>query len=209
MINKICSKCGILKPLSEFYNDKKGKDGKQAQCKECVLIRVKSYYQNNCEKVKKYSRKWYDEIGREKLGQQSMYKNKECAAYLGIVIGERLCRHLFKDVQVMPMHNPGFDFVCNHGKKIDIKTGCMCLDHGKYPYWGFKIEYNKIADYFICVAFDNRTDLNPLYIWMIPGSDVNNQRGVQISLSTIHKWDKWKRDINNAQLCCSELKQSN
>ena len=137
-----------------------------------------------------------------------MYENKLCPAYLGIVIGERLIRHLFKDVEIMPFGFSGYDMICNKGKKIDVKTACIGLQNVKYPRWEFHIDYNTTADFFILVAFDNIEMLNLLHIWMIPGHILNNQSGAQISLSTIHKWDKWKMDINDAQICCNKMKKS-
>lgn len=35
---KRCSKCGEMKPLDEFHNDKWSKDGKQARCKACRKV---------------------------------------------------------------------------------------------------------------------------------------------------------------------------
>lgn len=35
-MEKICQKCGKEKPLTEFYNHKKSKDGKTSQCKKCM-----------------------------------------------------------------------------------------------------------------------------------------------------------------------------
>ncbi len=32
---KFCTKCGNLKPLSEFYKDKRNTDGLKSQCKTC------------------------------------------------------------------------------------------------------------------------------------------------------------------------------
>ena len=135
-----------------------------------------------------------------------MYENKNCSLYLGVVIAERLIRHLFKDVQVMPNGNPKFDFICNKGKKIDVKSACVTLAHRKNPHWKFFIKRNKVPDFFILVAFDNRTDLNPLHLWMIPGKVLNHLSTTSISSSTVCKWDKWERDINDAQLCCAEMK---
>lgn len=172
-MNKTCTKCHETKPLDDFYNHKKGKNGKMSYCKECTIKKTGKYAQEHREEGKEYHRKYNQEHrdeAREKAGQISMYENKSCSKYLGIVIAERLIRHLFKDV---------------------------------------KINRNTIADFFICVAFDNREDLNPLHIWMIPGSELNQKGKTSISLSRIHKWDKWKRDINDAQLCCAELKEAN
>ena len=168
-------------------------------------------YQNHKEEKKRYSKNYYqehkDEI-RQKIGQISMYENKSCSLYLGVVIAERLVRHLFNDVEVMPYGNTGFDIICNKGKKIDVKSATVTLDRS-HSHWLFNTNYNTIADFFILVAFDNLTDLNPLHLWMIPGHIFNKQGSAQIRSSTIHKWDKWKRDINDAQLCCNEMKQEN
>ncbi|MCK4668289.1 hypothetical protein KAU33_16170 [Candidatus Dependentiae bacterium] len=207
---KRCYKCHETKSLDEFHNRKTTKDGKDWLCKECSKKDSKIQYQKDIEKSReqsrKYSREHKDEI-RKQRGHKSMYENKNCAQYLGIVIGERLCRHLFKNVQVMPTHNTGFDIICNKGEKIEIKTSCMCLEHGKYPYWGFNIGRNKIADFFILVAFDNIEDLNPIHLWMIPGSEINNNSGKSIRPSTVHKWNQWERSIEEIQLCCNELKE--
>ena len=35
--HKICTKCGVRKLLDNFYNDTRAKDGKQSQCRLCVL----------------------------------------------------------------------------------------------------------------------------------------------------------------------------
>lgn len=36
--NKVCSKCGETKPLTDFYKDKKASDGHQSWCKRCVSV---------------------------------------------------------------------------------------------------------------------------------------------------------------------------
>ncbi|MCK4665975.1 hypothetical protein KAU33_04455 [Candidatus Dependentiae bacterium] len=226
-MNKTCTKCDISKPLDEFYKSKDGKYGKRAICKKCFGKQSKKHAQEHPEKYRKYSLKYYynnredslikmkkyqeehKDERREKGGYLSMYENKTCAAYLGVVIGERLCRHLFKDVEVMPFGNTGYDIICNKGKKIDVKTSCTRYNNGKYPHWGFDINENKIADFFILVAFDNRTDLNPLHLWMISGHEVNKNASKSISPSTVHKWSQWEKDIKNARLCCAEMKKIN
>ena len=215
---KICTKCNILKPLDEFNNDRSRKDGKKSSCKECrrkynqehrkeKIEYNKKYTQEHKKEKAEYDKEHYERTGRQKQGKTSMYENKMCAAYLGIVIGERLIRHLFKDVQIMPHGNPKFDFICNKGMKIDVKTSTTHFNKNKYPFWSFTIDRNKVADFFILVAFDNRTDLNPLHLWMIPGRKINEDTSKSIALSRIHKWDKWKKDIKDAKLCCNELKR--
>lgn len=40
---KTCSKCGELKPKSEFYKDSKNKDGYQGHCKKCRNEKIAQY----------------------------------------------------------------------------------------------------------------------------------------------------------------------
>lgn len=203
-VKKECSKCHKVKPFSEFHLRKSSKDGRQPRCKKCNNEISKKYYQEHREQRKDY----YEKVVRKRMGHLPMCENKKCSSYLGVVIAERLCRHLFKDVEVMPYGNTAYDIVCNRGKKIDVKSSTMTLQHNKYPRWAFKINLNTTADYFILVAFDNRSDFNPLHMWMIPGSEVNKQTKASIRPSTLHKWSRWERDIKDAQLCCVEMKES-
>ena len=53
---KICNKCGMDKDECEFSKDKTSKDGLQSNCKECVKIYNKQYYEKNKEKIKKRSK---------------------------------------------------------------------------------------------------------------------------------------------------------
>ena len=96
---KICSKCKIEKPFSDFYKDKSKKHGLSGWCKQCVQVKYedpverekqriskKNWVKNNPEKVARYNektkeqRKKYRELNKEsiKIGQQKWYeKNKE------------------------------------------------------------------------------------------------------------------------------------
>ena len=47
---KKCSKCGEIKPYSEFYKHKSISDGHRPDCKECTNKRSKNWSQNNKEK---------------------------------------------------------------------------------------------------------------------------------------------------------------
>lgn len=182
---KVCRKCGKIKPSYSFFIVQDGKT--YPDCKSCV---AKSFIVHDKIRVN---------------GHKSMYENKDSAQYLGVVVGERLCKHLFKDVEVMPYGHSGFDLICNRGKKIDVKTACL-THRGNSVHWVFGIRKNKIADYFICVAFDNRVNLTPLHMWMIPGNEINDKLNTSISPSTIHKWKQWEKDINDVQLCCTTIK---
>ena len=57
MVTKICSKCKEQKEVCEFYKDKKRKGGFSINCAECERKRLKSYRENNKEKlIEKYKK---------------------------------------------------------------------------------------------------------------------------------------------------------
>ena len=56
-MKKKCPKCGEVKPLDLFYNDKSKKDGKQSRCKECTREHARKWYLQNTEKAKEHVRR--------------------------------------------------------------------------------------------------------------------------------------------------------
>ena len=165
-----------------------------------INARQRLYRKENPEKAKASSIK-----AHRKNGALPMNENKECSSYFGVHINERLLRHKFNDVEVMPYGHTGYDFICNHGKKIDSKSSCIRKNRTG---WSFTIKHNTTADYFLLVAYDNREDLNPMYIWLIPGHVLNHLVTASISPSTIHKWDEYKQNIDEVRLCCDEIRSA-
>lgn len=51
---KVCTKCYIEKELTEFNNQKLGKQGKRSYCKLCQSVMKKEYVINNKEKLYEY-----------------------------------------------------------------------------------------------------------------------------------------------------------
>ena len=168
-------------------------------CKRCNYERVRAWRKSNPIRAKVISVK-----GHRKRGEQPFNKNRGCSLFLGVHVAERVLSHVFKDVKRMPMHNPGYDFICNKGKKIDVKSSCPRKDGT----WQFAIDHNAIADYFLLLAFDNREDLNPLHAWLIPGDKLNHLITATIRPSTIHRWDAYKLDIEHVVTCCNIIKNS-
>ena len=162
---------------------------------------MKQYRENNREKCNEDNKQY-----RINNGGQSMDKNKEHSLFLGVHIAEQVLSKVFKNVKQMPYGNKGFDFFCNKGKKIDVKASVLHTNGESLGHWLFIIKQNIIADYFLCLAFDNREDLNPLHIWLIPADKLNHLTGTTISKSTINKWDEYKLDINKVISCCNIMK---
>jgi hypothetical protein len=188
METKKCIKCGVELIVGETWFAS-SKNYCRYVCKKCSAKRVND--------------------DAHKRGVKSVKENKECASYLGCHVAERVLSNVFKDVEVMPYGNPGYDFICNKGKKIDVKSGCIIYKENKSPCWTFKISRNKTADYFLCIAFDNRENLTPLHLWLLPSRYCRDKITCAISESTIFKWDEYRIDVTKVTECCNKIRGGN
>ncbi len=141
-----------------------------------------------------------------KEGRTPMDKNKECSMYLGVHIAERVLSKVFKNVKRMKTTNPGYDFICNRGMKIDVKSSCILHRKNHFNHFTFNIKRNTIADYFLCLAFNTRKDLEPIHMWLLPGNKFNHLTLTTISKSTMNKWDEYRLPIDKVSSCCEVLK---
>lgn len=169
-------------------------------CKACDVAKVLKWKKENPGKHRSGMAH-----SRAKKGGLPMSENKTCSMYLGVHIAEQVLSKVFKNVQTMPTGNKGYDFICNKGKKIDVKSSTMRISKIRAPLWFFNINRNKVADYFLCLAFDNRKSLTPLHLWLIPGNVVNYKHSISISVTTIDKWNEHKLDINKVITCCDAM----
>ena len=192
--NPICRVCGTELNEENWYSSRQ--KNSDYICKSCHAEKSRQWLKANPEKAKARWTRWH-----RKQGQQPFDENKKCASYLGVYIAEWALSQAFKNVKRMPVNNPGFDLICNKGK-IDVKSACLRKDSR----WQFHIDHNTIADYFLCLAFDNREDLNPMYAWLIPGVKVNHLVSTTIAVTTIHKWDAYKLDVTKVAMCCDAIK---
>ena len=182
------------------------------KCIKCgvPLIVGENIVQYNIDNYQYICRSCATKQEREILHRTGVYKpmseNKTCTAFLGIHVAERVLRHVFKDVEVMSNNNPGYDFICGGGYKIDVKSSCRHVRKDWADMWTFHIKKNQIAEYFLCLAFDNREDLNPEHIWLISSDKINDHVSVSISETTLARWDQYKLDINKVSACCNILR---
>jgi len=219
--NKVCRVCDV-ELADENWSASQQKFGNYI-CKECAIEYAQLYREENPDKLREYQEANRDKLRekkrlytkanpdktkandiryRRKNGVLPFYENKKCAVYYGVYINERLLKHYFDDVEVMPYGHPGYDFVCNNDKKIDGKSA-MTGDKG---HWSFNIRHNTTADYFFCVAYDNRTDLNILHIWILPGNKFNHLGSASISKSTLSRWAEYEQPLDKAIACCNTMK---
>ena len=210
---KVCRVCGAV--LDDKTWSASRRNGKSCICKECDNKCHRQWREANPDRPRELLRSWREANPDKaraawmrrtrKEGHLPFDKNKECSQYLGIHVAERVLSHVFKNVERLPCGNPGYDFICNHGKRIDVKSSCI-RKNSNSSNWAFHINHNTIADFFLCLAFDNRESLTPLHVWLIPGNMVNNRTGVGISPSTIHRWDEYQLDISKVMTCCDTLR---
>jgi len=93
MENKLCTKCSIEKPLSEYHNSNKTKDGKSNWCGQCNRERSKEYHHKNKEKISIKS-KIYRKNNRNYFNQKNKEWNKK-TKYSSIYQKQRLKNDYF------------------------------------------------------------------------------------------------------------------
>ncbi|WP_034359374.1 HNH endonuclease [Deinococcus phoenicis] len=89
MPEKICSLCGVTKPLAEFFADKRKPDGKQSRCKQCDTAKYahtragsqRAWRERNPDKAKETrtyeSRREYFEAQRAAPGYKDWKREKD------------------------------------------------------------------------------------------------------------------------------------
>lgn len=197
---KWCSGCQQEKALDQFYFHKTGrkKGSPLYYCKIC----------NN--KRKCLWEKDHPGHSAELKHLRGLYKpmaeSKNCAQYLGVVVAEKALSKFFNNITRMPNGNQGFDFLCEKGFKIDVKSGCL-ID-AKCSHWHFSIFKNKIANYFLLLAFDSRESLEPQHVWLVPGNVINNKGGIAIynTKRSLAKWSQYEKPLDRVIACCNLMK---
>lgn len=80
---KICTKCGLEKPIEEFSKNRTKKDGLSCECKKCHQSRYKQYYNKNKERYRESSKrkreKLYTYLNQIKKNGCSMCGEKDIA----------------------------------------------------------------------------------------------------------------------------------
>lgn len=198
METNLCRKCNTVKPLSEFRKYP-NKNLWRHQCKECERAYGREYSRNHRSKMIERTRNWRHINGIH----APMDKNKKCSSYLGVHIAENILSKYFENVTRTKYGTKGYDFICSKGYKIDVKSSCIVHKRD----WSFHINNNKIADYFLCLAFDNREDLHPKHIWLIPSDIINKLSSLTITNSDkpLLKWKKYEKDVHKLEILCTSI----
>ena len=203
---KKCGRCEQVKPLSKFYRHARSNDGYQTWCKSCQLENQVAYRKNPTVLAH------YKDLARERSHRMGLYRPmseaKDCGLYLGVCVAEKLLKDVFENVIEMPHGNPGYDFICGKGYKIDVKSACRLHRSNKADAWFFHIDENKIADYFLCLAFDSRESLNPEHVWLVPGAMLCGKHLAGIAENRLEKWSAYEKPIQSIIMHCNKMKMS-
>jgi len=199
---KLCPKCNQVKPVEEFSLHHTGKYAGLpfSWCKLCARLATKKWECTNPNHRIEHRR----QIGESRPLEEA----KDCSTYLGVYVAEKALSRFFDNIIRMPRCNPGYDFLCGRGFKIDVKSACLTLCVRKYPGWYFNVKRNNITDYFLCLAFDDRDSLEPQHVWLIPGEVLNKKDGFWIfdRPKPLSRWSKYERPLDRVQVCCEALR---
>ncbi len=218
--NAICNKCNLaqrtsrrLKWRKEFKGDVV--DRYPFQCRVCNSELTDDNwglgYKNRDNRIcKECANRYYRHLyascphvfKKRKHVRKPMSENRQCTLFLGVHVAERVLSKVFKNVERMHIHNHGYDFICAHGKKIDVKSSCLNKDKR----WKFKINHNQVADFFLMIAFSDRYKLTPKHIWLISGGDVCHVQSVSTTRSNVRKWGRYELNIDDVVTCCKEIR---
>ena len=124
--------------------------------------------------------------------QAHRYQNplppEHCSLFQGL-LAEHIAVCIFDDVKRMPIQNAGFDYWVD-GKRVEVKSSSI-EPTPTGTRWHFGINHNTSADEFLIVALDNRTNLRPMHIWLIPGNLINHLKGLSIQ-NSLYGMNQWK-----------------
>lgn len=118
---KKCSKCGKVKPLSEFYNDRNHKDGRESSCKKCKI----EYQYKNKDRITNYQRE-YQKENKEKLSNQ----NKKYCRENKEKIAESKKRYRQKNIEILNKYQK--EYRENNKEKTKEYNKKYRREHKKY-----------------------------------------------------------------------------
>jgi hypothetical protein len=82
MQTKICTGCGRIKPIQEFYKRSSRKSGVTSACKECLYERIKLHRLTHPKKVQASVEKWRKNNKEKILKKAKVYYDKNAPAII-------------------------------------------------------------------------------------------------------------------------------
>lgn len=89
---KKCSKCGEVKPVSEFNKRPSGRDGLRRECKTCLAAYKRKHYLENWQTIRAKHKVYYAEHREAVLATTKAYKERHREKYLAYGAAYRATR---------------------------------------------------------------------------------------------------------------------
>ncbi len=81
--------------------------------------------------------------------------------------------------------------------KIDVKSSKLfSKKHGRY--FDFLLKYNAGCDYFLLIGYRYQRDKEPVKVWLIPASLINNRH--RLTIGPNHKGQWLEFEMNNERM---------
>ena len=212
------------------YIQKLINEGKLPNPTDIEHMRFEKFIKDSgCKDIKEYLDKLAQDAGFENSAERKRNKrydkgeclpkefNEDCSSHFGYFT-EDLMIKTFDGAIKMPLNNPGFDWSCKRGDKIDNKSRCLTYrKESNWCGWIFSIEYNNIADWFILSGWDNRDSLNPLHVWIFHKNDIlaggefwkRNALCITNTSKGLKKFEKWEvaNKLDKLKELCDEMQK--
>lgn len=96
-ITKICKKCGINKPISEFHQNLRNEDKKDIVCRICIRASKVAWEAKNPGSMKKARKKWEDN-NRDKLNaaRREYYSRPEVKEHRRAIVKKKKAEGTYK-----------------------------------------------------------------------------------------------------------------
>lgn len=119
---RMCKKCGVVKPIDYFSANKQCRYGREHRCKECAAKAHKAYVKNHKRELTEYGKRRYQKQRARRVAE--MWENRELYKMKGYISSDKK-KGLDSDIDlewcVNEMNKPCV--YCGH-----VDKGCNGLD---------------------------------------------------------------------------------
>lgn len=118
---KHCSKCGDSKPVEQFGQNKRKKDGLQPLCKPCHCESVKAQYRKDPDKVKRRAAQWCEDNRSRSNAIKRRWIDNNKGKHRALV-AKRQAAKLDRTIPLAPEHEAAIKHIYAFAKYISEKT---------------------------------------------------------------------------------------
>lgn len=131
---KLCRKCNIVKPYSEYYKQSDSSTGIMSQCKDCSNKRVKKWVGENSGKRVQICKRYYEKnketwwrfvhTRRERIGESGVV-SKDLPERL-LALQKYKCACCKKDLRKVGYELDHIEALANGGSNDDLNIQLLC-----------------------------------------------------------------------------------